>query len=118
MTRRKAAQEPHAESPIELAEKVVAQVRAMVAKPYVEALDDHFAGYFNELGLFVTVRDDTDDAVVIDLRNDLLHYLNSALPKDSAPFKWLVCIKRDSKTIDVFAPGDSVKHRDDSLWPL
>jgi len=27
-------------------------------------------------------------------------------------------IKRDSKTIEVIAPGDSPRPREDSLWPL
>ena len=118
MTRRKAAQQEHAESSQDLAERVLAEVRVLAAKPCVEALEDHFAGYFNELGVFVTVREDTQDAVVIDLRNDLLLYLDSALPKDSAPFKWLVSFKRDSKTIDVVASGDSLKRREDPLWPI
>ena len=118
MTRRKAAQREHPESAQDLAGRVIAEVRVIAARPCVVSLGDHFAGYFNELGIFVGVADDAQDSEVIDLRNAMLAYLDMVLPEESALFKWQVGIKRDSKTIEVIFPGDLPRSRDDFLQPI
>lgn len=118
MTRRKAAQQEHEESAQDLASRVVTDLRAIAARAGVSGVEDHFAGYFNELGLFLSVATDTPDPQVIDLRNEMLGYLEWVLPSSSAPFKWQVGIKRDAKTIEVIFPGDLPRSRNDILWPL
>ena len=102
---------------IPLEVKACSDVRAIASKPFVVAVEDHFAGYFNELGLTVTVIEAASDYAVITLRNELLHHLDSLLPKGASPFCWQVAFKRAGKTIEVLLQGDDYRETTDELSP-
>ena len=95
-----------------------AEVRRIAAKPFVTSVEDHFAGYFNELGLFLTVVETATDAQVLELRNELLQCLETLLPKGKAAFTWLVTIKRGGYTIEVVVPGAVTRELTDVLEPM
>ena len=97
---------------------VVSQAKVLCDCTFVETLEDHYAGYWDELGLFITLRDDAIDSDVIVLRNDLLNFLKSALPIGNADFKWQVAFARSGKTIEVVFPGDEIRDLCDTLRPL
>ena len=94
---------------------MISEVRVLASKPFVLAIEDHFAGYFNELGLTITVRDSALDIEVISLRNKLLELLTSLLPTCSSPFTWQVAFTRNSKTIEVLCPDDGKRDETDEL---
>ena len=87
-------------------DEVVSRVRSIASRPSVAEVRDHFAGYFDELGLWVRFAEDTPDREVIELRNELVAYLNGVLPARNALFKWGLSIERGYETLDVVAPGD------------
>lgn len=97
---------------------VVSNARDLCDSSFVEALEDHYAGYWDELGLFIKLRDDVSDADVIGLRNDLLNLLEQMLPSGKADFSWQVTFKRSGKTIEVLFPGDEIRDLNDTLLPL
>jgi hypothetical protein len=99
-----------------LEETVSEEVRTIIAsKPFVRAVEDHFAGYFNELGLTVTVIESASDQEVISLRNELLQKLESLLPRGKSPFTWQVAFNRSGKTIEFLFPGDMEKELTEEL---
>jgi len=100
---------------LSIEERVCSEVRTIASKPFVSAIEDHFAGYFNELGLTITVVESASDSDVINLRNELLQHLESQLPKGSSQFKWLVFFMRDGKTIELLFPGDKYRETTDEL---
>lgn len=97
---------------------VVSKAKAMCDCSFVETVEDHYAGYWDELGLFIKLRDDAADADVIVLRNGLLNLLEQVLPKGKADFTWQVGFVRDGKTIEVLFPGDEIRHSSETLQPL
>ena len=118
MTRRKSKQ---AEAPLDnqaLAARVCSEARSIAEEPFVLTVEDHFAGYFNELGLFISVKEDASDLEVVNLRNKLLEHFESALPEGSAPFLWQVQFKRHAKIIEVLFPGDKPRRSDEVLYSL
>ena len=114
MTRQKAR---HLER-VPLEKRITGQVRLIAEKSFVVSIEDHFAGYFNELGFFITVSDEAPDSAVIDFRNELLVYLKQALPSGTAPFSWQVGIVRKGKTIEIIFPGDNPRSNEETLSPL
>jgi hypothetical protein len=100
-----------------LEERVCTEVREVASKPFVLLVEDHFAGYFNELGLTVIVIESASDSDVIILRNELLQHLESRLRKGTSPFSWQVAFQRDGQTIEVLFPGDEHRETTDELKP-
>jgi hypothetical protein len=67
-------------------DEVVAGVNAVASAGGAVEVRDHFAGYFNELGLWVKFSDDASDRQIISIGNQLLAYLNEALPPGNPHF--------------------------------
>lgn len=97
---------------------VVSKAKALCDCAFVEGLEDHYAVYWDELGLFIKLRDNVADAAVIGLRNALLNMLERALPTGKADFTWQVGFVRSGKTIEVLFPGDEIRDLNDFLRPL
>ncbi|MES2295864.1 MAG: hypothetical protein V4582_02425 [Pseudomonadota bacterium] len=96
----------------------MSKAKALCDCTFVEALEDHYAGYWDELGLFIKLRDNVADADVIRLRNDLLNLLERVLPTGKADFTWQVGFVRSGMTIEVLFPGDEIRDLNDTLRPL
>jgi hypothetical protein len=99
-------------------EEVVSGVRSIASGPSVAEVRDHFAGYFDELGLWVRFLEGTPDNDVIELRNELVAYLNSVLPEGNPLFSWGLSIERGRDTLDVIAPGEGPLERNGKLAPI
>lgn len=115
MSKHQSRQKQRRASRISLEDTVISEVRALASKPFVLAIEDHFAGYFNELGLTITVSDSALDVDVIKLRNKLLELLETLVPTGSSPFTWQVAFTRNSKTIEVLCPDDEERDETDEL---
>ena len=99
-------------------DEVVSGVRSRASRPSVLEVRDHFAGYFNELGLWVQFRDDTPDREVIELGNELLTYLNDMLPRNNGWFRWILSLERGRDTLDVIDAGDTPRDLNRKLAPI
>lgn len=98
-------------------EDVVSRMKALCDRSFVEAIEDHYAVYWDELGLFVKLCDNAVDAEVIALRNDMLRVLSETLPEGNPDFTWGVGFRRRNKTIEVLYPEDEIRNLDDALKP-
>jgi hypothetical protein len=96
----------------------VSKAKGLCDRWFVESLEDHYAGYWDELGLYINLRNSAVDAEVIELRNGLLMLLEQMLPKGNADFTWQVGFVRSGKTIEVLFPGDEIRDSSDILLPL
>jgi hypothetical protein len=98
--------------------EVVSGVRSRASRPSVLEVRDHFAGYFDELGLWVQFRDGTPDQEVIAIGNELLVYLNDVLPRNNEWFRWMLSLERGKDTLDVLEAGDTPRDRNGKLAPI
>ena len=98
--------------------EVVSGVKSRASRPSVLEVRDHFAGYFDELGLWVQFRDGTSDQEVIEVGNELLTYLNDVLPRNNESFRWILSVERGRDTLDVIVPGDTPRDLNNKLAPI
>jgi hypothetical protein len=80
-------------------EEVLSAVRGVTADQVVQ-ISEHFAGYFDELGITITLKRDTSDAEVRELKDRIL----AALSRASPPFAWTVLFQRDDEGAGVLFP--------------
>ena len=99
-------------------DEVVATALKLANQSFVISVEDHYAGYWDELGFSVFLKEDATDSDIIHLRNQLLSYLNSVLPKGNPYFSWVVGFRRKKETIEVIVPGDLLRSTDDVLYSL
>ncbi|WP_156383503.1 hypothetical protein [Pseudoxanthomonas sp. Root65] len=99
-----------------LADRVVAGVRAIAMQwPFVTSASDHFAGYFNELGITLTIASDARDDDVLSLQNMLLAYLDSFWAKENPDFTWVVMFSDETKAIVPLVLGDGPRSGSEDL---
>ena len=79
---------------------LVSALRSTLSDPSVVGVSDHFAGYFDELGITITVKPDTPDQHVRMLKEKVA----PVLFQHPQPFKWMVMFQREGKQIAVFFP--------------
>lgn len=79
---------------------LVTAIRSTLSDPSVVGISDHFAGYFEEVGITITVKPDTPDQHVRTLKEKLA----PALLQHPQPFKWMVMFHRAGKQIAVLFP--------------
>jgi hypothetical protein len=99
-------------------ESVLSGVKRLAAVPWVHSVTDHFASYFDELGISITVSDDAADSDIIALRNDVVALLESAVPERANSFKWLVSFGRRGRTVDVVSRGAGRRSVNEQLRDL
>lgn len=75
----------------------------------VRDIEDHFAGYFDELGINVNLLPECDDEAWSNIAIQMLLFLNSALPKDNPHFPWILSFWRNLVQVGLFFPGDSLE---------
>ncbi len=80
--------------------RVVGVVRVTLRSDAVVSVTDHFAGYFDELGITVTVKPTTSQQEVLSLKDKAA----SVLLQQSLPFKWMLMFYRDGKQVGVLFP--------------
>jgi hypothetical protein len=69
---------------------------------YVVEISEHFAGYFDELGITITVRPDAKDGDI----EALTEQVSDELRKYRVQFGWIVMIERAGKQVMVAVSGD------------
>ena len=106
MAHRKTAQKVRNAARTPLEEQIVLAVGRIAEKPYVAAFEHHFAGYFNELGLFLTFSDSATVANHSELRAQLVAYFSTEPGVVSASWRWLVVATQNNESIFVLAPSD------------
>jgi hypothetical protein len=95
--------------------RLIADICAITDKPFVESVENRFAGYFNELGITVKLRAEANDEDVISLQNQLLEFFTSTNPSRPAEFTWLVMFSRDGKNLRSLFPGDLPRDSGENL---
>jgi hypothetical protein len=95
--------------------RLIADVCDMADKPFVEAVENHFAGYFDELGITVKLRAEASDEDVISLQNQLLAFFNSTYEVRPPGFTWLVKFSRGGKSLRSLFPGDLPRSTSEDL---
>ena len=85
---------------------VVEKVSALASKPYVLCVENHFAGYFNELGFRIQVQAVTSKEEILCLSNELLIELQAHFAEHALTFSWQVGFYQGEELIHVVAAGD------------
>ena len=96
----------------------VAGVTRISTRPGVVSVRDHFAGYFDELGIWITVADDASDESVISLRNEIAAFLETAISRTESSFKWIVTFGRRGQTVEVISTGEQQRSVNERLTAL
>ena len=86
--------------------RLITDVCAIADRPFVEAVENNFAGYFNELGITIKLRPDAGDEDVIALQNQLLAFFDSTDEVRPAGFTWMIKFSRGDKSLRSLFPGD------------
>jgi hypothetical protein len=95
--------------------RLIAEVCAIADRPFVEAVENDFAGYFDELAITVRLRPEASDEDVISLQNQLLSLFNSSYETAPSGFTWLVKFSRGDKSLRSLFPGDLPRHVSEDL---
>ena len=75
-------------------------VRDAIDDPDVVDVSDHIAGYFDELGITITVKPETTDDQIRSLKERIAPVLFESHP----PFRWIVMFQRGAKQVGVLFP--------------
>ncbi|MEA9588422.1 hypothetical protein VC279_01210 [Xanthomonas sp. WHRI 10064A] len=103
-----------AQAPTAPLDRILIDVRAIAAQwSFVTSVSDHFAGYFNELGLTLTIAPDAIDQDLVALQNELLVYLDAFWEKNTPTFTWMVMFSDETKTMAPLILGDSARSASD-----
>jgi hypothetical protein len=90
--------------------RLMARVREVANQPFVLTVSDHFAGYFDELGITIAVKPDTSAAQIVNLKDRISPVLASA----QLPCKWMVMFTRGAKSVgELFPDGLFTGEMDD-----
>ena len=95
--------------------RLIADVCVIADRPFVEAVENNFAGYFNELGITVKLRPEASDEEVISLQNELLAYFNTTYEVWPSELTWLVKFSRGDKSLRSLFPGDLPRSSSEDL---
>jgi hypothetical protein len=95
--------------------RLIADVCVIADRPFVEAVENNFAGYFNELGITVNLRPEASDEDVISLQNELLAFFNSAYELKRSGLTWLIKFSRGGKSLRALFPGDLPRSSSEDL---
>lgn len=95
---------------------LIAEICAIGAKPFVEAVENHFAGHFNELRIAVKLKPEARDEDVIALQNELLAHLG-ATSRGNPDFTWMATFSRGGAELRSLFPGDMPRTGAEDLQP-
>ncbi|NOU22756.1 MAG: hypothetical protein HOO93_13420 [Methyloglobulus sp.] len=91
-------------------ERILAKVGSIANRPVVRDIEDHYAVYFDELGITINLNDEATEMEWQELAIDLLNFLNKELPKDNEHFRWLLSIRHKLRQVGLFFPGDNINN--------
>lgn len=95
---------------------VVSGVQTICSRwPFVASVSDHFAGYFNELGITLVIDPNVRDEDLISLQNELLAYLDKFWAEEKPDFKWMVMFSDGTQTMVPLVLGDGLRTSTEDL---
>jgi hypothetical protein len=86
---------------------LLAEVKEIALPPLVEAIEEHFAGYFNEFGITLRLSEQAPDEIIVELRNKVLTRMEAASEQLKIDFTWQVSMYRGQTQVVLLFPGDS-----------
>jgi hypothetical protein len=81
-------------------DELLSAIRSGAKSDCVEKVSEHFAVYFDELGITISVKADTPDEEIRDLKNRI----TTVLSRFESPFRWMVLFQRNGKSAGVLFP--------------
>jgi hypothetical protein len=87
-------------------DRVLTDVRTLCESHGVASVEGHMAGYFNELGITVSLLPTATDGEVSALRLALLNYFAQSSSSSAPGFTWMVMFSRGAEQLDPLIPGD------------
>lgn len=87
--------------------RLIVDVCTIASRPFVEGVENNFAGYFNELGVTVKCYASAKDEEIIGLQNELLEYFRSSEQAKIPDFTWVVHFTRGGEKLRSLLPGDA-----------
>ena len=87
--------------------KLIVDICTIANRPFVEGVENNFAGYFNELGVTVKCYASATDAEIIALQNELLDYFRTTELAKTPDFTWVVHFTRGGEKLRSLLPGDA-----------
>ncbi|MEQ1544001.1 hypothetical protein [Methyloglobulus sp.] len=88
--------------------RVLMGVSSIANRPLVRNIEDHYAAYFDELGITVNLTDQSTEMEWQELAIDLLDFLNKELPKNNDHFRWILSFWHKLRQVGLFFPGDTI----------
>ena len=88
-------------------DQLMADVKAIGVRPLVESVEEHFAGYFNELGITLRLNEQASEHDVVVLRNSILQLIERKSSELQVNFTWQVSMYRGAEQIALIFPGDT-----------
>jgi hypothetical protein len=86
-------------------EEIVTALRHRLSGPIVVDIKEHFAGYFDELGITVELASKATHENMLALKEKAVSYLLPGVPHDKEPFKWTLKFRRAGKEGVLFPDG-------------
>ncbi|CAG7856979.1 hypothetical protein MCAMS1_01666 [biofilm metagenome] len=92
----------------ETIERILSDVNSIASRDFVRDIEDHYAAYFDELGITVNLVELATVTEWQKLAEDLLEYLNKELPRGNDQFKWILSFWQNLRQVGLFFPGDTI----------
>lgn len=81
---------------------LMAKLRQAAKAPLVLFVTDHFAGYFDELGITIEVHPTASHGQISELRRQIY----AIMSQTNIPFKWIVMFRQGKKSVGELFPDD------------
>lgn len=81
---------------------LMAKVREAAQGPLVLSVTEHFAGYFDELGITIELHTDASKDQIAALRR----VVYAAMSQTKVPFKWIVMFRQEKQSVGELVPND------------
>jgi hypothetical protein len=81
---------------------LMAKLREAAKGSLVISVTDHFAGYYDELGITINVHGDAPEDQIAALRRQVYAVMTQA----NVPFKWMVMFRQGRKSVGELVPND------------
>jgi hypothetical protein len=81
---------------------LMAKLREAAQAPLVLSVTDHFAGYFDELGITIEVHPAASEEQIVGLRRQIY----AVMSRTKVPFKWIVMFRQGKKSVGELVPND------------
>ena len=85
-----------------LIDEILTTINKILDKDKIRHVEEHFAGYFGELGITLWFLESATNEEIIFYTSNILNYLNKMLPEGKSEFKWILSVYRSLEQIDVF----------------